>query len=411
MLTINQALEKILASSRTVDTVETITIDDALGRTLAQDQQSSINVPPADNSAMDGYALNTNDINRIDGSKETRTLPISQVITAGNIAHPLTPKTSARIFTGAEIPAGANAVVMQENCQVSKPKANPEDSQENKQCVTFTRPVVAGDNIRRCGQDISAGTIILPKGHRLQPQDIGLLATIGTATIPVYRHLSVAILSTGNELVTPGSPLKPGQIYNSNKYLLKSFLQQLNINILDLGTAQDNLDAIKQLLQQACDADCIISSGGVSVGEEDYIKQAVMDLGSLDLWKIAVKPGKPLGFGWIQNTPFFGLPGNPVSTLLTFLLFVKPFLLQQQGQSYHPPRTYTYRANFSHPKNASRQEYLRVTIDNDTNTVSPYHNQSSGVLSSVVNANAFAIVPQGVSISLGDSVEVLPFEP
>ncbi len=409
MLSVDEALEKIIDKAKPTNNIDIVTLEQCIGRILAKDQISSIDVPPNDNSAMDGYAIGTNTLSK----KETTTLPISQIITAGAIAHPLEPNTAARIFTGAEIPTGANAVVMQEYCEVN-------DNQ-----VSLPSQVDNMNNIRPRGQDIQQGDTILKKGKRLQAQDCALLASIGVDTIPVYRRLRIAILSTGNELIEPGNPLTPGKIYNSNRYFLKGLLIQLGWDILDCGVIADDLDATKKALESASAADCIISTGGVSVGEEDYIKRALDDIGELNLWRVAIKPGKPLAFGYVKkplafeqtkkplafgnvkSTPFFGLPGNPVSAFLTFLLFVKPFLSLQQGQNYQTPKHFTLKANFSTKANPNRQEYLRVTINGDG--VDDFNNQSSGVLSSLVYADAFAIIPVNTAIKIGDMIKVIPF--
>lgn len=396
MLHVDDALSQILeqAKKKIVTDVNTVAIADAIGHTLAEDQYSRINVPPADNSAMDGYAINTANLSAADKSP----FNISQTITAGAIALPLIKNTAARIFTGAEIPKGANAVVMQEQCETVGDKS-----------VLVPSATIEGNNIRRLGQDIKSGDCILSKGRVLQAQDCGLLASIGLTRIPVYRRLRVAILSTGNELLEPGQPLTQGKIYNSNRYLLIGLLKQLGWDIIDCGVVRDTLEATTQSLQQAATADCIISTGGVSVGEEDYVKQAVSELGELKLWRIALKPGKPLAFGHIQNTPFFGLPGNPVSTFLTFLLFVKPFLSVKQGETYRPPFSLRYKANFSLKANPKRQEYVRVCINQVGDTVEKFSNQSSGVLSSIVQSDAFAIIPINTAVNEGDMLDVIPF--
>jgi molybdopterin molybdotransferase len=399
MLTVDTALAKILDQVVPTATRDHIGIGHAIGLVLAEDQYSSIDVPPADNSAMDGYALNTKAVGNANKVGQNDKIPvvISQTITAGDIALPLANNTAARIFTGAEIPEGADAVVMQEQCE------------RNQDVVLVPNQITPGSNIRRQGQDIKCNSRILSKGRKLLAQDCGLLASIGLTTVPVFRPLRVAIVSTGDELVEPGQPLKEGQIYNSNRYLLKGLLTQLGWDIDDLGVIGDSVEETKACLELASTADCIISTGGVSVGEEDYVKQAATELGELSLWRIALKPGKPLAFGHIKHTPFFGLPGNPVSTFLTFLLFVKPFLSALQGQHYQPVKMLSYRANFSNRANPKRQEYIRVSINHDEGKVDMFTNQSSGVLSSVTQSDAFAIIPINTAVESNDKIDVIPF--
>jgi molybdopterin molybdotransferase len=398
MLTISDALNRILEAAKKINVerkvvIDSLPLEDSLGLTLAIDQISQIDVPPADNSAMDGYAINCD---ALSNSASTRFI-ISQTIAAGSVPQKLAMGTAARILTGAEIPQGANAVVMQEQCEIT------EDA------VIVPAGIAAHNNVRTRGQDIQVGDRILQQGHVLRPQDIGLLASIGIANVSVLRPLTVAILSTGDELVEPGQPLVAGKIYNSNRYLLKGFLKKLNMNVLDLGVVEDNLDATKACLAKAAAlADCIISTGGVSVGDEDHVKRAVAELGVLDVWRIALKPGKPLAFGAIDNTPFFGLPGNPVSTFVTFLLFVKPFLCLQQGQINTPPTATLLVANFSTKANPKRQEYVRVRRNVDK--LDMFSNQSSSVLSSVVQADGLAVIPIGQAISPGDTVEYICFD-
>ena len=398
MLTINDALKQILEAAKKVHAerktvVDSLLLEDSLGLTLAENQISPIDVPPADNSAMDGYAINCDDL--LAGS--TKRFIITQTIAAGGVTQELAAGTAARILTGAEIPQGANAVVMQEQCEVTD------------NAVIIPANIKKNNNIRARGQDIRVGDCILERGHVLRPQDIGLLASIGVARVSILRPLSVAILSTGNELVEPGNPLTAGKIYNSNRYLLKGFLKKLNMNVLDLGVVQDNLEATKACLMTAAEsADCIISTGGVSVGDEDHVKRAVSELGVLDVWRIALKPGKPLAFGAVNNTPFFGLPGNPVSTFVTFLLFVRPFLCVQQGQVDKPRIATLLTANFSTGANAKRQEYIRVK--RNAQKLDAYPNQSSGVLSSVVQADGLAVIPIGQAISPGDVIEYIGFD-
>lgn len=390
MLDVDIALKKILESATAITEIEHCPLNKAMACLLAQDQFSGVNVPPADNSAMDGYALNIDDLK---GNQNT--LPISQTITAGSAPAPLTKGTAARIFTGAEIPSGANAVVMQEQCE----------QQANQ--VTFPDHIPLHNNIRPIGQDIQQGEKILSQGTRLQAQHIGLLASVGIAQVPVYRKLRVAILSTGSELVEPGQTLAPGKIYNSNRYLLLGMLEDLGVEAKDLGVVEDNLQATQEKLLEAADADLIITTGGVSVGDEDHVKNAIKALGELDLWRLALKPGKPLALGRIGQTPLFGLPGNPVSTFVTFLLFVRPFIQIQQGGQYSAPQSLALTARFNTKANPKRQEYLRVKISQGQ--ASPYKNQSSGVLSSVVWADGLAIVPKGTAVNEGDLIEVIPF--
>ena len=390
LLSVDQALASILSKANAVNETERVSLDDASRRILADDIIAGINVPPADNSAMDGYAVNSRDLNL-----EQTPLPISQRISAGTPPSPLANGTAARIFTGGEIPHGADAVIMQEQCQ-----------RQGEQ-VICPSTVNVGNNIRKRGQDILQGDTIVKQGQRLQPQHIGLLASVGIAQVKVYRKLSVAVLSTGSELVEPGQTLAPGKIYNSNRFLLKSFLNANDIHIIDLKSVADDLDATKAALQQATTADCILSTGGVSVGEEDHIKQAVNDLGALNLWRIAMKPGKPLAFGHIGNTPFFGLPGNPVSAFTTFCLFVQPFLQQLQGQKITQANEYSLVADFDMKANPIRQEYIR--IKRQGNTVSAFHNQSSGVLSSTTWADGLAIMAPNQHIVRGETVNVLLF--
>ncbi len=391
LLPVGEALARILAHAGPQPTIIEVPLLDGLGRVLAESVVSHIDVPGADNSAMDGYALRLGDA--------SQALPVSQRIPAGTVGSPLTHGTAARIFTGAAIPPGADAVVMQEDCS------------EVAGVVTVSGDVSTGQNIRPRGQDIAAGETTLNKGRVLRPQDLGLLASVGCAKVKVFRPLRVAALSTGDELVEPGnSQLVEGEIYNSNRYTLAGLLRNLNMEMIDCGIVADNPEATYRALHDAASrADCVITTGGVSVGEEDHVKNQVEQLGHLRLWKLAIKPGKPLAFGSIGETPFIGLPGNPTSVFVTFCLIARPFLLKLQGAEEADPPRLEARAAFSIEKPGIRQDYLRVTLENTEQGLQAliFANQSSGVLSSVSHSNALAVVPPGTTVVKGDKVEIL----
>lgn len=393
MLEVADARQQIIQSTKTVTKTESLPLLDCLGRILSHPIIASVNVPPADNSAMDGIAI------LVDNSQKTPfTIPLSQRIPAGSVPSPLAPGTAARIFTGAEIPAEADTVVIQENCSF-----NDDDS------VTVNIPPNQGNNIRLLGQDIKAGDQVLPRGQRLAPQHIGLLASIGVPHVSVFRKVSVSIVSTGSELIEPGTPLKPGQIYNSNQIMLVQLLKTLGCDVSICPTVEDSLTkTVEQFKNISSSSDLIISSGGVSVGDEDYVKSAVEELGNLNLWKINIKPGKPLAFGQILSSRFLGLPGNPVSAFVTFLIFGIPLIKKLQGQNYSPPLSFFLPSSFAIKKPRRRPEYIRVRIEN--NEIKQYPNQSSGVLSSTCWANALALIPDNKAISEGELVEVFPFE-
>jgi molybdopterin molybdotransferase len=386
-----EALTTVLFAAQCINETINVSLLDAHGCVLSQDVSSTVDVPPADNSAMDGYALRAIDVEQA--------LPVSQRIPAGTVGSPLKKACAARIFTGAAIPAGADAVVMQENCTEVAGK------------VSVSGPVIKGQNIRYRGQDIKSGDTVLAKGRILRPQDMGMLASIGCARAKVYRPLRVAVLSTGDELFEPGSGALPdGGIYNSNRYTLAGLVRNLHMEFVDCGMVEDDADATAQALLNASElADCVITTGGVSVGEEDHVKAQVQRLGQLDLWKLAIKPGKPLAFGSIGNTPFIGLPGNPTSVFVTFCLIARPFLLKMQGVfETESPRLQAISA-FSVSRPGGRQDYLRVIVENTSQGLlaNKFSNQSSGVLSSVSHSNALAVIPPGVTVSEGDTLEII----
>ena len=401
MLSVREALDTLLASARPVQELETVSTLEANGRVLALDQASTIAVPSADNTSMDGYAVRAADC--VNGGA---TLRVVQRIPAGHVGEPLAPGTAARIFTGAMIPAGADAVVMQEQCEL------------NGDLVTIRHTPTSGEWIRRTGEDIHAGATILPAGTRLRSQELGLAASVGLATLPVRRRLRVAVFFTGDELTMPGEApggvLAPGAIYNSNRFTLRALLENVGCVVSDFGIVPDTLDATRATLREAArENDLIITSGGVSVGEEDHIKPAVELEGRLNMWQIAVKPGKPLAFGEVRKDGdsafFLGLPGNPVSSFVTFLLFVRPFLLRLQGVSGPvEPRAWQLRADFSLPKADRRNEFLRARV-NAGGGLDLFPNQGSGVLTSTVWGDGLIDNPPGRVIHEGDIVRFIPF--
>jgi len=396
MLSFDQALQQLLAAARPVAEIRELPLEAAVGRVLAAAQQSTVAVPPLDNSAMDGYALRAADLAEVGA-----VLPVSQRIPAGSVGTPLQPGTAARIFTGAPIPPGADAVVMQERTEVVEGG------------VRFQHQPKPGDNIRRVGEDIAVGAEILPAGVILRGQELALAASAGLPQLPVYRRLRVAVFFTGDELRQPGEPLPPGAIYNSNRYALRALLEGLGCEVRDLGQVPDQLEATREALRRAAaDNDLIVTSGGVSVGEEDHVKPAVEAEGRLDLWKIAIKPGKPLAFGEITSSGkpvwFVGLPGNPVSSFVTFVTLVRPFIRRLQGVQQVLPRASAMRADFDWKKADARQEFLRARI-NAGGGLELFPNQGSGVTTSLVWGDGLVVNPPATTVAQGDLVQFIPF--
>ena len=393
MLSVAEALALMSSACRPLTEVELVDTMQVNGRVLAAAQTSTLNVPERDNTQMDGYAVRAADC-----ASGAASLPVSQRIAAGHVGQPLQPGTAARIFTGALIPEGADCVVMQEQCTLIDG------------VVTINHVPHAGEWVRRQGEDIRAGGAILEAGRRLRSQEMGLAASVGLAQLPVLRRLRVAMFSTGDELAMPGQPLLPGAVYNSNRFTLRGLLENLGCFITDLGIVPDTLEATRAVLRQAADGhDLILTSGGVSVGEEDHIKPAVEAEGRLNLWQIAVKPGKPLAFGEVQEAFFIGLPGNPVSSFVTFLLFVRPFILRLQGVTGSvAPRSYRLAAAFERVKADRRNEFLRARV-NDDGELELFANQSSGVLTSTVWGDGLIDCPPGLSIARGDMLRFIPF--
>ena len=397
MLTYQQALEKLLAAAQPVEEVRRVPLLAAAGRVLAVAQQSGVSVPPLDNSAMDGYAVRTADV-----TAAGICLPVSQRIPAGTVGVTLQPGSAARIFTGAPIPVGADAVVMQERCE------------HGEGGVVINHVPKLGENIRRAGEDITAGAEILPAGVKLRPQEIALAASAGLPELPVYRRVRVGMFFTGDELVQPGEPLPPGAIYNSNRYALRTLLEGLGCEVRDLGAVGDTLDATRDALRRAAaDNDLVITSGGVSVGEEDHVKPAVEAEGSLDLWKIAIKPGKPLAFGTVRkadgNAWFIGLPGNPVAAFVTCLMMVRPFVMRLQGIAQVAPRILNLPcASAWNKPDGARLEFLRGRI-NEAGAIELYRNQGSAVATSLCWSDGLILNPPGNCIAAGDTVRFVSF--
>jgi len=397
LLSVHDALATLLlaATKNTISEFSQSPTLSANGRVLAADITAPVNVPGADNAQMDGYALNS-----VDATKKIPLL-ISQRIAAGHVGTPLQPGTAAQIFTGAIIPSGADTVVMQEQCEVLETSEGS--------AVRLLHTPKAGEWVRRVGEDICQDSVILTAGTRLRAQELGLAASVGLATLPIKRRLKVAIFFTGDELVMPGEPLPAGAIYNSNRFLLTALLENSGCEIHDFGVVPDTLEATRAALKKAAQAsDVVITSGGVSVGEEDHIKPAMQAEGRLNLWQIAVKPGKPLAFGEIGSAFFLGLPGNPVSSFVTFLVFVRPFLLRLQGVANVMPTSFSMRADFSWQKADARNEFLRVKLNADGG-LDLFPNQGSAVLSSVVWGDGLVDNPPGTKITPGDLVKFIPF--
>jgi molybdopterin molybdotransferase len=397
MKSLDAALMELLAYAAPQGRTELVATFDADGRVLAQDVVSALQVPPQDNSAMDGYALRCADL-----SQAGQSLPVSQRIPAGSSGSALAAMSVARIFTGAPIPPGADAVVMQEDCLVQ--------ADGHVQVQANPRP---GQWIRRAGEDVTQGAVVLSKGQHLGPAELGLAASIGMSQLTVAGRPRVALFSTGDELVMPGEVapenMKPGAIYNSNRFFLRALLLRMGCEVTDLGIVPDQLDATVDALRTAAHGhDLILTSGGVSVGEEDHIKPAVQSLGQLDLWQIAIKPGKPFAYGRVADAHFIGLPGNPVSSYVTFLMLVRPFLLRLQGVIKVTPESIAVRADFTWARGDKRREFLRARR-NAKDGLDVFSNQSAGVLTSAVWCDGLVDNPPGQTIAPGDLVRFIPF--
>ncbi|MGA1694215.1 MAG: gephyrin-like molybdotransferase Glp [Burkholderiaceae bacterium] len=394
MRTLESALIELLARVPVAPPTERIAPHKALGRVLAQTVVSPLDVPGFDNAQMDGYAVCAGEV------EPGRAMRVTQRIAAGYVGMPLESGTAARIFTGAPVPPGATAVVMQEDAALT------EDGTQ----VTFQVPPPEGQYLRKRGGDLQMGAEVLPLGTRLQAADLGLLASVGIPEIEVHRRLKLAVFSSGDELVQPGRPLQPGQIYDSNRPMMMALAASLGAEVTDLGVLPDQADATRAALAQAGAAhDVVLTCGGVSVGEEDHIKAAVREIGALDLWQVAIKPGKPFAFGRVGQAAFMGLPGNPVSAWVTFVLLVRPFLLRASGVQRVEPQSVAAQAAFSWTRPDRRQEFLRGWLQAD-GTVQMHPKQNSQLLTSVTQSACLVSVPPQTPIQIGDSVECLLFE-
>lgn len=393
---IEETLDRLLSQASAVSQTESVSLFDACGRILASDLIAASDIPITDTSAMDGYAVCSRDL-----SVESHRLKVCARLPAGGSAHTLEPGCAARIFTGAAMPAGADAVVMQEYVRVEG------------DTIDIDVPVTPGQHVRNRGCHAQRGMRVLTRGTRLRTPHLALAASTGVDRVEITRRLRVALLSNGDELIAPGQPLSDGQTYNSNPYGLRPLLTQLNCDVIDYGVIPDHSTTVRDVLQSAAkNVDLILSSGGMSVGEEDHFRHAVSELGEIALWRVKIKPGKPFTFGRVATTPFIGLPGNPVSAIVTFCLFVRPFLLARQGCRSIAAASYQVLADFELSRPPSRDTYLSVYCDTNSDgqkTVRPHPNQDSAALIALTQSDGFAVLPAGHHVNKGDLVRFIPF--
>ena len=398
LMSADDALAFLIDSAVVLSETEISTLDNSIGRILAKDIRSKINVPGFDNSAMDGYtiALDENNLSEIN-----QTFNVVDRIAAGSTGNELKKGNAARIFTGAPIPPGANTVIMQEECHLS----------EDGSKITITRAIKLNENIRPTGNDILQKDVILSAGKKIEPEDISLAASVGIGELEVFKKLKVGVFFTGDELVEPGNSLTPGKIYNSNRYALVAVLNKAGCDVINLGNIKDNFDSTCDALENLSrECDLIMTTGGVSVGEEDHVKPAVEKLGSINLWKIKMKPGKPLAYGQVKNIPFIGLPGNPVSSFVTYCIFALPFIKKMQGNSHFETKVIKVKSNFDCKRAKPRREYARVRIDysSEIPLAKLYPKQGSDVMSSVVWADGFIEIPENTTFDSGTILNYYP---
>jgi molybdopterin molybdotransferase len=403
LMRVDEARELLAGTITPVTGSEPVPLHNALGRILAEDIVSPVDIPPAPNSAVDGYAVYHADL---DAEAETR-LPIIGRVTAGQRDLPVARRgTAIRIFTGARLPAGSDTVMMQEDCTL---EGDPEAP-----WVVIKPGIKKGANARRAGEDVTKGSTVLRRGQRLRPQDVGQAAAVGRREVTVSTRLRVGLFSTGNELREPGTPLETGAIYDSNRYTIHALLSGLGCAVGDLGILPDRLEAVQTALDGAQDChDLLVTSGGVSVGEEDHVKAAVEALGKLHLWRLAVKPGRPIALGQVGHVPFVGLPGNPVAVVVTFLTIVRPLILRLMGGNDAPPHTFRVRAGFDHKKKKDRREWIRAHLVEDASgglTAEKFPRDGAGILSSLVAADGLIELPEDLTrLEAGAMVDFLPF--
>ena len=399
LLTTTAALELLAERVSPVTEIERVALGEALDRVLAEDLVAEVSVPPHDNSAVDGYAVRFDDL---EAEAETRLAVLGRTAAGHPLGRPLGSAEAVRIFTGAVMPEGADTVFMQEDVSVDGDH------------VVLPPGLKRGANRRHAGEDVAAGATVLVRGHRLRPQDVGLAASVGRTELVVHRRLRVAVFSTGDEVREPGEPLPPGAIYDANRYLLMSLMRSLAGSVTDLGILPDEAGEVRAALDEAAaDHDLLITSGGVSVGEEDHVKAAVEALGSLYLWRLAIKPGRPIALGQVKAVPFVGLPGNPVAAMVTFLRFARPLILRLGGCTQVDPVLYRVRAEFSHSKKANRREWVRARLETGGDgalVARKFARQGAGILSSLVESDGLVELPEEMTrLRSGTMVDFLPF--